>query len=271
MRSSLLDELARFPGREEALQRVTRFHIFNPMFYRSNDAVHALRVYTITRFLLRSAKDQSIELDATFAEALALVHDDHEIITGDPQAGDKANMTPQQLAELKRDELAAIDELAERFPKTLGGYSYRALLLDVYERKSLECRLMQFADKFDGMCEALHELASGNLAFAHTVTTGYGEVPIAPVFYARYFRSYADLYPEFSFLTEGPNNVRLVDADALESKDWLAWASKRRPCTRNRLTFLTRIIPYDLWVSVLLNAKRELGIDFIPSLITKVE
>ncbi len=271
MRRSLLEELGDFAGREEALREVTRFHIFNPMFYRSNDAIHALRVYMLTRFLLRSAKNQSIELDATFAEALALVHDDHEMLTGDPQAGDKANMTPKQLAKLKRRELAAIEELAERFPKTVGGYSYRELLLDANEKRSRECHLMQFADKLDGLCEALHELASGNLAFAHPVTTEYGVVPIAPVFYARYFRSYAKLYPEFAFLVEGPNNVRLVDPDELESKDWLEWASKRRPCTRSRLTFLTRIIPYDLWVSVLWNAKRELGIDFITSLITKVE
>lgn len=266
MRSSLLEELGEFPGREEALRQVTRFHIFNPMFYRSNDAIHSRRVHNILRHIMPFVRRRMPNFDESLAEALALVHDDAEIITGDEQAGNKANMTPEQLAEVKRRELAAIEELAERFPKTLGRFNYRELLLDACEKKSIECKTMQFADKFDGLGEALHEIEAGNVTFAMPVTTKYGVVPIAPRFYGDFFRRFASLYPEVGFLTEGSR--RLIDLETLATNDWKTRSFHGTLHTRESLLQQTWIQPYELWKKILLSDKDE---EEFRNLTTKVE
>ena len=250
MEPTLVDELRTFDGREEALKAIPRYHIYHPMFHRTTDAIHAKRVGRITRFFSPIVAPHFASFDQTYAEAMALVHDDAEILTGDPQAGNKAKMPLAELAALEADEDAAIDELAKRFPKTLGGFLYYDLLRAVRARLSPEAQLVQFADKFDAFGESLHEITAGNLRFATPVTTEYGALDIPPSFYVEYFSGFAAKYPKLAFLTQGPEQQ--LDLTACAATDWLERAKNGRPHTADSLTEPSGLQPYDLWMRILL-------------------
>jgi hypothetical protein len=261
MERSLFDELKEFPGRETGLRKITRYHIYHPMFYRTNDWSHARHVHWIVRFLGRFATFDQIR-----AEAMALVHDDAELLIGDEQAGNKAKMEPEQLAAIESKEREAIDALAKRFPATLGGYPYRGLLLEAIGRKSPEAQLVQFADKFDAFGEALHEITAGNLRFATNVITEYGTITIPPAFYAGYFERFAAKYPDLAFLTEGSGKT--LDLETCASADWKTLATQGTLHNRKSLAQPTILQPYNLWKEILLTHADE---EEIKNLITRSE
>jgi len=263
----LLAELADFPGREEALRAIPRFHIYRRMFYRSHDAIHAHHVRWMVRFLAPLVRRHVPTLDQTRAEAIALVHDDPEIITGDAQAGNKAKMSLAELVILKQQERRAIDVLAQRFPTTVAGFSYRELLLANAEReKCPEVHLVQFADKLDAYGEALHEMLAGNTTFAELLTTEYGDLPLPTELCHAFFRRFASAYPDLAFLTTGPDAV--LDLDGCADVDWLTRARPSVPHTRETLRQPTGVQPYDLWKRMILASADE---EEIRRLVTKIE
>jgi 5'-deoxynucleotidase YfbR-like HD superfamily hydrolase len=158
--------LADFEGRKEALEKITRFSKYDTMFYRTNLWMHSQRVYRLVKDILPMAREvYGKRLDGEKALALALVHDDAEIVTGDVQLADKLTMSAEELAALDDEEAEAIEKLGERGPSEVQGYSYKELLYHALRKDCLEAQLVSLADKLDAYCESLHEIYAGNGLF----------------------------------------------------------------------------------------------------------
>lgn len=261
MGTSLESELSNFPGREAALRKITRYSIMPRMFYRSNLWTHARRVTKIAKAISPLIKRRCPEYDEARTLAIAQVHDDAEMITGDVQAGNKSKMSAQELAELERAERAAVEELACKYPEFLGGYRYKDLLLASIDRGDTEAQAVQFADKLDAFGEALHEIFAGNIVFATEPVTEYGTIILPFVLYSDYFSVFAEKYPRLSFLTEGPDKLIRLQTDA----DWKKIASEGRQHTPESLRDPTGNLIYDYWKSMIVDDEE------IPVLTEKVE
>jgi len=158
-----------FPGRKEALLKVIRFFKYTPMFYRTNLFLHERRVHAILKEILPIAEKVFPEFNSEKALALALVHDDAEILTGDVQLSDKLKMTEEEIASLDEKESAAIEGLSKRWGDDAFGFSYKELMYHALKKDCIEAEVVSYADKMDAYCEALHELFSGNKLFVSAV------------------------------------------------------------------------------------------------------
>ena len=145
-----------------ALKQVWRYHIYDDVWYRSNVWDHGVRIF----YLLTSCQTEIMQvfphLDFKKVQILALVHDDVEILTWDVQAGNKQNMSPEQVAQVDKSEEQAIEKLREISPKNVEGYNYGDLLFEVYKKETREAQLLKFFDHLDAFGDALHEFFAGN-------------------------------------------------------------------------------------------------------------
>ncbi len=154
--------------REQKLKSIWRYSMFERMYYRSNLRMHAHRML----WMIEATADLSkkiLHVDINRVRTLALVHDDAEMITGDIQAGQKFFMSKAQLEKIDEAEEKAIDQLSQRYPKTLNGYSYKELLTDALRKDTTESQLVMYFDKLDAFCESLHELLAGNILLLRSV------------------------------------------------------------------------------------------------------
>lgn len=194
--TSLLSELNLFPNREKDLRTVTRYSLYDTMWYRTNLWGHSRRVAWITECIAALAQRVfGDSFDADRAIALALVHDDGEIIFGDVQAGNKSKMSKEELAAVEQEERDALEQLALRYPKTLGNFNYKSLLLEAVDRDSLEALVVTWADKYDAFGEALHELYAGNMFWTKNVENEYGKIPLPTQYYDSFFTSFEEKFP----------------------------------------------------------------------------
>lgn len=231
-------DLSGFPkDREEGLRKLHRYSMFEVTFYRSNLWQHSHRVHWIVEELL-PLTDGVLRIDKEKARVLALVHDDAEMITGDIQAGLKAKMTPGELAALDADEEKAAHELAAKYPKSIHGYDYESLLIDIVRKDCIEAQLVAYADKFDAYCESLHEVLAGNLSLIWSV-----------MFYEHWFPTYATKYPALAplthikspFVVTGDNRFQPAKVLA-KNYDWLG-----KPHSEESIKYPTEFGFYDAW------------------------
>lgn len=176
-------------------------------------------------------------------------------------------MTAEERAELHKKELAAIETLALRFPVSLGGYTYRELVLHAHESSSFEKQLLKFADRFDALGESLHETLAGNQGFAMDAPGPRGLVVPGPIyFYVTHFENCATHYPDLTFLVEGPHKI--IDLDGCRNVDWAKIAASSSAHTIESIQRDTPYQPYNLWKHILLadNDQNE-----IQQLVTRVE
>lgn len=174
-------DLSVFPkDREEKLKQIYRYSYFDVVYYRSNLWMHTHRVLWLLEELIPIAK-KSIDFDEEKARALALVHDDPEMLTGDIQAIEKQRMTKEEQAKMEEDDLRAIDEIAKQYPEFVNGYSYRELLRHSAKKDCIEAKLVSYVDKVDAYCESLHELYAGNLSLLRSVVFYANALPLFPL------------------------------------------------------------------------------------------
>jgi 5'-deoxynucleotidase YfbR-like HD superfamily hydrolase len=249
MLESLLEELQTFPGREEGLRKIMRFSLEKTSFYRSSDFSHSKRVAWHVAEVDSIVQKMHPGFDTRRALAMALVHDDAELITGDHQAGNKSKMSPEQLAALERQELEAIQTLAERFPKTLDGYVYRELLEDVLHLNTKEAQVTKYLDRQDALGECLHELYAGNATWTQNVVNEFGVIPTPFDFY------YAK---QPSMITQFPSLVALKGAhpffETPEKKDWVAFVQNQTPHTKESIRIDAGHPQYDAWKKIVLES-----------------
>ncbi len=192
----ILKILNYFKGREGDLKQITRFSLYKVMFYRTNLWNHSRRVSWLVEEMKPYARAVFQEAyDPDKAYALALVHDDAEILTGDVQAGNKSKMSVAELAAIDEQEHEAIETLAERFPPKVGPYLYKDLLTDALTKESLEAQVVMLVDKLDAFGETLHEIFAGNQCFVTNVVNHYGTIPLPSDYYITYLSTVTQRYP----------------------------------------------------------------------------
>lgn len=248
--SELLQELSKFEGREKALRELKRWSIRNTMFYRQSDFSHSKRVAWLVEHLsplLHEVLGEHFDIRRTLA--LALVHDDPEIITGDYQAGDKAVMSKEQLDAIDKEEREAIGQLASTYPKTLGGYVYAELLEDMIAYTTLEARVAKYMDMFDAFGEGLHELYAGNYTFAEYPVTKFGKVPRFDVVYESRREKLFAKHMDLEKLAKGS----VIFAPFI-IYDWDEVAKKAKPHTKESIGLPAGHPQYDAWRTVVLNS-----------------
>src|SRR3989344_834963 len=159
--------LTGFNGREEALNRIKRYihEITRVMYYRTSDLTHSRRVLWHLESAISNILSVYSEFDINFARTLALVHDDIEILIGDPQLYDKERMSPEELEKLYEKEKDAIKKMPQIYGQIANGYDYATLLTAAKEKVKLESQFVSFFDKYDGAGEAWHEVFAGNYHF----------------------------------------------------------------------------------------------------------
>lgn len=235
------------PEREATLREVFRFNLFETMLYRSNLWMHEHRVSWITEEV-SALLAPYLSFDAEKARTLALVHDDAEIITGDVQAGHKAQMTAEELAAVDRAEEEAIEELARTYPETVNGYSYKMLLTEALKKDTIEAQIVSYADKFDAYNEGLHDMLAGNLTLLTSM-----------VFYTRFFAQVKSRLPLLADALEAaPKSPYIlpfiqspVPGDQVTVSDYRLFSGK--PHTTESLRIDTIRYPfYDAWKCLVL-------------------
>lgn len=159
-----------FNGRDSALKRQERWYLYSPMFYRTDLWIHTRRVRWIfeeMKPLLREVYGEGF--DYRKAEILTFIHDDIEILTGDPALSLKNGRTEEQKKEDRKKDIKAARILAKIYPDEIEGYNYEQLLRHSIDKDCLEAQVVSLCDKLDGFGEALHELYTGNEIFAFPV------------------------------------------------------------------------------------------------------
>ena len=225
------------------------------MFYRTNLLTHSRRVSWLVENISPYAVSAfGNNFNPEKAIILALVHDDAEIIMGDYQAGNKAKMNEDQLKELDDIEKKAIDEIAERWPSDVGRFNYRELLTAARLTDSLEAEVVKYADKAEGLAEALHEVYAGNKLFTQNVHNEYGRIPTYDEYYMPYLAMYAKYYPSTTKLFELGCPL-LAEPEII---DFGAIAATAKPHTLASLHEASGHDFYDAWKNIILaRAKNE--------------
>jgi 5'-deoxynucleotidase YfbR-like HD superfamily hydrolase len=236
-------DLSGFPKeREQKLREINRYSLFEVMLYRSNLWGHTHRVLWLVEEIL-SAAEKCLKLDSTKARILALVHDDEEMITGDIPAGVKAAMSEEEKQQMWEDEKNAADTLAQKYPKEIDGYNYRAMLKHSADKDCIEAQLVSYLDKIDAYCESLHELFAGNISFLRSV-----------VFYEKALPAFPIKYPALKPLFESQDSVlssfrSTLPTNPVKVKDYV---HLNKLHTEGSLIASTDFVFYNIWKEVVM-------------------
>ncbi len=239
--------------REEKLKRLYRYSRFALMQYRSSNWMHAHRMLWMIEELAPLLKKHVPKLDINKCRVLALVHDDAEIITGDIQAGHKAQMNQKQLAKLDEDEEVAIYELAKKFPRTVAGYSYRGLLFEALRKNTLESQVVNYFDKLDAYNESLHEFVSGNISILRSI-----------MFYSRSISTYPYIFPKLkTFFEDKSSPLTFIDDRKISPVIYPKSYSKLKPFTAKNIENISEFPTYDAWKKVVLKRGGKDGLNWL--------
>ena len=148
--------------RTEELLAIPRYHKIEKMTHRTNDALHELRVTTLSVMASTMLLHLGVDHDQVEVIFKARHHDDAEIKTGDTPSPVKRNATPEERERMKEEEMKAIEELEWMIPKPKGFDNFAKPFGDYREQKGMVDRLINYWDKFDGLHEAIHEVICGD-------------------------------------------------------------------------------------------------------------
>lgn len=241
--------LSGFAGRKEALSKIYRYNLYEVMFYRDSLLSHGRRVFwLVSEILPYAAKSFGEKFDTDKALIMALIHDDPEIITGDIQMGNKDRMSREELEEIEKSEMMAIERLAQRFPVKIGKYVYKELLLSIFRIDGLEAQIVKYLDKFDALGEASHEIFAGNHFFCTNVINQYGKIKTPFEYYIPYLSSFSQKYPE----TKEIYKHDLIIFKKPKILDFRKIAKQGKPHTEKSFRRKTGYSPYDAWKKVII-------------------
>lgn len=242
-----------FTGRDDDLRHIERYSMYTVMLYRSNLYTHSRRVAALVKNMrLVAQKSFGKDYDSKKAEIMALVHDDAEIIFGDVQAGNKSKMTPAQLSMVGKAEEDAIKIISRRYPRQIGGYDYRKLLEEYKDYSSLESQVVCYADKYDALGEALHEIYAGNDFFVTNVTNEYGTIPTPLEYYTGFFLDFRDKFPLTARIFG--QSLDMLEPIKYDLKEYRAIAKNGTPHTKRSVQVAVGDLHYDVWRKVVLES-----------------
>ncbi len=251
-KKNVTDLLSSFPAeRKSGLQSIERFGIFDTMYYRTNDLIHTHRVAWLTEELMRVAKKLYKNLDAEKAILLALVHDDAEAITGDYNASHKDFGSKKFKAKILQEEADAIEILTKKYPKFVGKYNYRDLLLQAMSWDGMEGKIVCYADKLDSLYESVHEVLAGNLSFLTSVIYCTDRM-------ARFEQKYPELIPLLNY--DSPlTNLKVIYRPGFSSNNHIKSFSK--PFDAKSIHVKTIFPGYDMWRELTIKNWKKEGLD----------
>ncbi len=225
-----------FENREKQLENILRWNMERrtPMFYRTNDLLHSRRVHFLVKDILPILEKVYVDdFNVDKSLYLALVHDDAEIITGDVQLYYKDRMSSGEQKKLVLEESKAIDKLVEKWPKSIGEFSYGELLYNALHKNCLEAKFVSYCDKVDGYCESLHEIFAGNPRFVGASQS-----------YVEKLMDFPRKFPELSKLIPSSKHPLLEAPNFLDTEKVLENAKFH---TRESIKIPTGLFHYDVW------------------------
>ncbi len=247
-------DMSIFPKeRQEKLDKIMRYSMFDKMYYRSSVYFHTKRILWLIEKIIPEAK-KYLDFDEEKIRVLALVHDDAEIVTGDIQAGHKARMSKEELELIKQNELKAISKMIEDSPKEVSGYNYEELLKESAEKNSIEAKLVSYIDKMDGYCESLHDVFAGNICLIRS-----------SLFYDNLITLFPYKFPELVPLLKNGKHPLLDITDRvsplyIESKNYI---HLNKPHTKESILIDTDLPFYNFWRQTILEHSSEGGLDYL--------
>ncbi len=234
--------------RERDLRGVKRYGKFPVMFYRTDLSIHSRRVELLLESFIALAEKLYPGFDARKARLIARHHDDYELQPiGDIPLQLKLQMGEEQLSELENREIQAAEEMARSYPRTVGEYRYLELLLHAIRKDCKEAQLVSVADKFDGLCEALHEVLAGNIIFVEAVIN----------YFTKTLCTMSDRYPLIGGMFSNGHELLSVPVVGLYEY-FEAGARCAQPHTEMNVTRKTGIPVYETWK---LLTKTKIGIE----------
>lgn len=156
--------------RIQDLEQVLRFDQAERVIHRNNLHTHMLRVsYLSYELALHLQTNYALRVNPARSQRLALYHDDPEVITGDIPTPIKYSMQPHERMQLRKAEEEAVRALATRYfglnPLSKKRRQYLEDQRDMTKKESTEARIVNIADKMEGLCETIHEIRCGNDTF----------------------------------------------------------------------------------------------------------
>jgi 5'-deoxynucleotidase YfbR-like HD superfamily hydrolase len=148
----------------------------NPkMIHEQDNFNHTRRVMYLGRFLtniLLQNPSKPYKPNLRHVSNMGYHHDDPEIITDDILATTKAKMSKEELEKLKQKEDLASHVIAHFI------FGLTPPQDDIYindqreirEKLTLESQIVDVADKWDSLCEILHEVRCGNKPFSELLS-----------------------------------------------------------------------------------------------------
>ncbi len=156
----------------DRLDEIPRYSSIEQMTHRGTVGAHALRVTALTFFATDMLLNLGVELDQPKAVFLADHHDDTEI----PDMEDipspvKRKAKGRKKKELEEKEREAVGQVEHLIEKPQGVESYREAYEEYRAQRTLETKVVNYMDKWDGLHEAVHEVVCGEnkIAFRRVI------------------------------------------------------------------------------------------------------
>lgn len=145
-----------------ALHGIPRFGTIENMTHRTSVLIHSLRVVQHTIFFSDILGISGLPVDQRKTLFMADHHDDAEIKTGDISGKINRNTSPSDNERIRKEERSAAQSIESIISKPKGFKNYYPTVYEELERQeTLEAQIVQFADKWDGLHEAIHEVTCG--------------------------------------------------------------------------------------------------------------
>ncbi|MBI3443298.1 HD domain-containing protein [Candidatus Woesebacteria bacterium] len=157
----LEEGIALWQKRLHDLSTVERFAGIE-MIHRTNLDVHTARIVILTIIAKQAMQSRGITINGRHAVDLAKVHDDPEVITKDIPSTVKSAMTEAERQKLHKQEETATIALARQYMPRMFQDFYIGLWREAKSKLTPESQVVDIADKWDGICEAIHEIRCGN-------------------------------------------------------------------------------------------------------------
>lgn len=202
------------------LERILRFDQAERVIHRNNLHTHMLRVSYLSHDLaLHLQNNNGLQIDPAKTQRLALYHDDPEVITGDIPTPIKYSMKQHERLQLRKAEEEATKILATRYfginPLNQRRRQYLQDQRDMTRKESVEARIVNIADKMEGLCETIHEIRCGNDTFYQILDN-----------YRSFFESFIGREPLFEII-----NTNTTYKVTLESIPTIKQSQTLRPIT----------------------------------------
>lgn len=147
----------------DRLDAIPRYSAIEEMTHRGSVGDHVVRVTALTMFGTDMLLNLGYELDQPRAVLYADHHDDMEI----PDMEDipspvKRKAKGKKKKELQKREREAVQEVEHLVAKPTWVGSYNELYEDYKRQNTIEARIVNYMDKWDGLHEAVHEVVCGD-------------------------------------------------------------------------------------------------------------